>query len=183
MNPALRVFDYIDAAARLLGRLSGWLVVVMMILVAIEVIMRYAFSEPLMVADEFSGYLLVIISYLGMAYAFHRGAHVRITFVSDRVGFMAGQWLRLACLVFSLVFLLVFTYAGYGYLSFSIMIDERSATWAHFPLRYPQASILIGFAIFTLVILGQIIKVARALRRSEPETGSQADVGHDRPVH
>ena len=44
----------IKKAAGFFGYLSGWLVPLMMILVAVEVFMRYVLHNPPMLADEFS---------------------------------------------------------------------------------------------------------------------------------
>jgi len=66
--------------------------------------------------------------------------------------------MRLICLALGVVFTAVFTHATIEYMQFSIMIDDRSATWLNFPLRYSQATITIGFLIFTLVLIGELIK-------------------------
>ncbi len=158
MRTLEKIIRFIDWVANLLGRLAGWLVVVMMLLVAVEVVMRYAFSKPPMIADEFSGYLLVAISFLGMSFAYMNQAHIRITIVQDRVGTRTADFLRLISLALGIVFTAVFTYATIEYMQFSIMIDERSASWMNFPLRYPQATITIGFFVFTLLLTGEFIK-------------------------
>ena len=158
MRTLEKIIRFTDWVANLLGRLAGWLVVVMMLLVAVEVVMRYAFSKPPMIADEFSGYLLVAISFLGMSFAYMNKAHIRITIVQDRVGSRTAELMRLICLALGVVFTAVFTHATIEYMQFSIMIDDRSATWLNFPLRYSQATITIGFLIFTLVLIGELIK-------------------------
>lgn len=147
-----------------LGYLSGWLVAVMMLLVGVEVFMRYVFNKPPLVADEFAGYLLVAVSFLGIAYAFLVEGHVRITFVVDRVPAGVSRWMRLVTLVVLEVFIIVMCVSSYKYLSFSVMINERSPSWLHFPLKYPQATILIGFLVFALVAFGQIVKIIRSLK-------------------
>ena len=53
----------IEKVADFFGYVSGWLVPAMMLLVAVEVFMRYVLHDPAMVADEFSAYMLVGLSY------------------------------------------------------------------------------------------------------------------------
>lgn len=68
----------VDRLANFVGYLSGWLVPIMMMLVVADVFMRYVMRQPLMVADEFSAYMLVTLSFLGFAYTWRQGGHVRV---------------------------------------------------------------------------------------------------------
>jgi len=45
------------------GFISGLLVPIMMILIVVEVFMRYVLHRPLMIADEFRADMLVALSY------------------------------------------------------------------------------------------------------------------------
>ncbi len=148
----------IEFIGNLLGKLSEWLVAIMMVLVVVEVFMRYVLNKPPLIADEFAGYLLVAVSYLGISYTFMEGGHVRITFLVDKLPPKVAKWLRVFSLIVSEIFVLVMCFACYHHLSFSIMINERSSTWLNFPLKYPQATLLIGFFVYALVLLGQIYK-------------------------
>lgn len=150
-----------------LGKLSGWMVAIMMVLVAFEVFMRYVLNKPPLIADEFAAYLLVAISYLGIAYTFMEGGHVRITFLVDKIPPKVAKWLRLCTLIISEIFVIAMCIACYQYLSFSIMINERSASWLNFPLKYPQATLLIGFIAYALVLLGQIYKIMMIPAKNE----------------
>ena len=151
----------------LLGWVSGLMVALMMALVIYEVFMRYIFNRPPILADELGAYLLVGISYLGLAYTFMAGGHVRITFLVDKLKPRFAAWLRLSTLAVSEVFIVGMCIACYQYLSFSMMINERSASWLNFPLKYPQSTLLVGFIAYGFVILGEILKAGLSLKRSE----------------
>jgi TRAP-type C4-dicarboxylate transport system permease small subunit len=150
-----------------LGKLSGWMVAIMMVLVAFEVFMRYVLNKPPLIADEFAAYLLVAVSYLGIAYTFMEGGHVRITFLVSKVPPKVAKWLRLFTLIIGEIFVIVMCIACYQYLSFSIMINEKSATWLNFPLKYPQATLLIGFFVYALVLLAKIYNVMMMPAKNE----------------
>jgi TRAP-type C4-dicarboxylate transport system permease small subunit len=160
MNKLERTINVTTVLGNTLGRLSGWLVAIMMVLVFVEVFMRYIFNKPPLIADEFAGYLLVAVSFLGIAYTHLVKGHVRITFLVNRVPPHVTLWLRLITLLISEAFIIVMCYASYEYLAFSVMINERSPSWLNFPLKYPQATVLIGFLVFAVVMLGQIIQTA-----------------------
>ena len=150
-----------ERLGNLLGVISGWMVAIMMLLVGVEVFMRYIFNKPPLVADEFSAYLLVAISFFGISQAFLADSHVRITFVVDRISKTNARRVRLVTLILSEILIIVMCISSYHYLSFSFMINERSPSWVNFPLKYPQSTVLIGFSVFALVVLGQIAKALR----------------------
>jgi TRAP-type C4-dicarboxylate transport system permease small subunit len=160
MKKLERTINVTTVLGNTLGRLSGWLVALMMVLVFVEVFMRYIFNKPPLIADEFAGYLLVAVSFLGIAYTHLVKGHVRITFLVNRVPPHVTLWLRLITLLISEAFIIVMCYASYEYLAFSAMINERSPSWLNFPLKYPQATVLLGFLVFAVVMLGQIIQTA-----------------------
>jgi len=60
----------------------------MMMLVVVDVFMRYVMRQPLMVSDEFSAYMLVALSYLGFAYTWREKGHCASRFWSP--GFLRG---------------------------------------------------------------------------------------------
>ncbi|MDH4266554.1 MAG: TRAP transporter small permease subunit [Deltaproteobacteria bacterium] len=149
------------------GYLSGWLVPLMMILVAVEVFMRYVLYQPLMVADEFSAYLLVALSYLGMAYTWKQGGHVRINLLVNRLPARVSGWIRLMALILVLIFLIGLDQAGYKMIMYALKINLRSETWLTFPLFWPQLTIFIGFLLLTLLLVVEVARTITKIRAGE----------------
>jgi TRAP-type C4-dicarboxylate transport system permease small subunit len=158
MKKLERMIHWTVQVGNILGQISGWMVAVMMFLIGYEVFMRYIFNNPPIIADEIAAYLVVAVSYLGIAYTFTQGGHVRITLLVSNVPPRVAKWLRVFTMMISEAFIIVMCVACYKYLSFSIMINERSASWLNFPFKYPQATLLIGFLAYALVLLGKIVK-------------------------
>ena len=149
------------------GYLSSWLVPIMMVLVFTEVVARYGFRRPLMVADEFSAYMLVTIAYLGTAMTWKERGHVRITALVDILPTRAAAWLRLITLTIALVMAIVVTRSTYMYLMRSFQVHMRSSTWLNFPLQGPQLTILIGFILLSLLLLLEIIHNIASIRAGQ----------------
>ncbi|MBE0556342.1 MAG: TRAP transporter small permease subunit, partial [Proteobacteria bacterium] len=78
METMKRIGIIVDRIAYLGGWFGGWLVPLMMMLVVVDVFMRYVMNRPLMVSDEFSAYMLVALSFLGLAYTWREKGHVRV---------------------------------------------------------------------------------------------------------
>lgn len=161
MNKIGRV---VEKVADLSGYFCGWLVPLMMILVVAEVFMRYLIHRPLLIADEFSAYLLVVLSYLGLAYTWKQGGHVRITILVTHLPSRWASWIRLIGLVLTFIFLVGLSQAGYRMILYALKMDLRSETFYTFPLFWPQLAIFAGFALLTLQVLVEIFRAFLKIR-------------------
>ncbi len=159
----------IEIIANIGGYISGWLVFLMMLLTVFEVFMRYVVHRPLLIADEFSAYMLVAVAFIGMAYTWKIGGHVRITALVDRIPTRTASWLRLAMLFWALVFSAIMVRVSISYMVYSFKIHMTSPTWLRVPQQGPQMTLPIGF---TLLCLWLIVEIARAIvaLRSVPDT-------------
>ena len=153
-----RLAALIEKSAHLCGYLSGWLVPLMMMLVVVDVFMRYVMRQPLMISDEFSAYMLVALSFLGFAYTWRQKGHVRIEIVVSRFSAKTYSWVRLIGLILTLVFMLEMDRAAWKMITYALQINLRSSTWLTFPLFWPQLTVFIGFVLLTLLL---IVDIAR----------------------
>ena len=157
----------IEKVADFLGYVSGWLVPAMMLLVAVEVFMRYVLHDPAMVADEFSAYMLVGLSYLSLAYTWRQGGHVRITLLVNRLPVHVASWIRLCVLIMIFIFMIGITHARWEMIVYARQINLRSDTWLTFPLFWPQLTVFIGFLLLTLTLPLEIVRVFIKIRAGE----------------
>jgi TRAP-type C4-dicarboxylate transport system permease small subunit len=154
----------IDRVANFVGYLSGWLVPLMMMLVVVDVFMRYVMRQPLMVADEFSAYMLVALSFLGFAYTWRQGGHVRVEVVVNYLPPRIYNWARLAGLILTLIFMLEMDRAAYKMIVYALEMKMRSSTWMMFPLFWPQLTIFIGFVLLTVMLAVDIVQAGIKLK-------------------
>lgn len=154
-----RVDSIIGKIANLGGYLSGWLVPLMMILVVVEVFMRYVLHQPLMVADEFSAYMLVALSYLGLAYTWKQGGHVRISILVSRLPARGAGWIRVLGLILVLIFMIEMDRSAYKMIVYALKMNLRSQTFFTFPLFWPQLTVFIGFVLLTMLLAVEIVQV------------------------
>ncbi len=153
--------------SNILGYTAGWLVLVMMVLVLVEVVSRYVVHRPLMVANEFGAYLLVAVSYLAAAYAWKEKGHVRITVLVSRLPLKIANWLRLVTLFMALIVAIGLSQSAYSYLQTSFRLNMASGSWLHFPLQGPHMTLMIGFSLLSLMLMLEFIRAIMKLRRGE----------------
>jgi TRAP-type transport system small permease protein len=160
----MRLSSLIDRIADIVGYLSGWLVPLMMMLVVVDVFMRYGMQRPLMVADEFSAYMLVALSFLGFAYTWRQGGHVRVEAVVRYLPPRICNWVRLIGLILTFIFMIEMDRAAYKMITYALEMKMRSSTWLMFPLFWPQLTIFVGFVLLTLMLAVDIVGAGVKLR-------------------
>ncbi len=129
-----------------------------------EVVSRYVLQDPLILADEFGGYALLAISLLGMAYCAQERGHIRITFAVERISPRSAGRIRVATLALALLLVAVAAWVSWQFLGDSFARDMRSNSMLRVPLKWPQLAMPVGFTLFALVVLGQLVQAIADLR-------------------
>jgi len=150
---------------KLINKLSLWgaylsslLLVSLVLLILIEIFIRYFFDMSTMIADEYSGYIYLASIFLGLAYTFNENAHIRINILTSKMGkktnkiidVLAGL-ITLVVLTFTLVRSILFTYDSY---EMEMVSESVSAT----PLYLTQLVMPLGISLFILSVLVFVLK-------------------------
>ena len=152
-----------DRLAYASGYLGALVLLGIIVLTMAEVVSRYVLRSPLILSDEFGGYALVAISCLGLAYCAQAGGHIRITFLAERLGRAIGP-IRVIMLAIGLLFVSVFAWVCWQFLADSFARNMRSNSLLMVPLKWPQLAMPVGFTLYALVLLAQLVHAVRALR-------------------
>ena len=149
------------------GHLQAGIIFFLMVLLLVEVLTRYILRSPLSIADEMGGYLLVSITFMGLAYTWKEKGHVRVSLLISRLPDKFGRQLRFITLILATVFTLPLIKACYDLISDSLLFESRSGSWLRTPLAYPQTILLIGAIMLFLQLVAEIIKTIIAMDKSE----------------
>ena len=136
----------------------------MMLMMLIEVFARYVFDAPLLISTEFSGYMLVAITFIGLGYTWRKKTHVRIKFAVQLLPVKARNWLRVTTIIIAMVFTGFLIKASQGLLSYSLRYGKKSEEWLHTPLVWPQTVLLIGSVVLLLALICELVEAIRASR-------------------
>ena len=149
------------------GHLQAGIIFFLMVMLLAEVLTRYILRSPLSIADEMGGYLLVAITFMGLAYTWKEKGHVRVSLLVSRLPHKFAHLLRFITLILATVFTLPLIKACYDLISDSLLFESRSGSWLRTPLAYPQSILLIGSVMLFLQLVAEIIKATIALGKSE----------------
>jgi len=142
------------------GYLPACLLFLLMLLILVEVLTRYILHSPLGVSDEMGGYILVAITFIGLAYTWKEDGHVRIELLIGRLPNKVKKRIRLITLILATGFTIPLMKASYDLLNDSLLFASRSGSWLRTPLVYPQTILLIGSILIFLQLVAELIKIA-----------------------
>ena len=141
------------------SRLASFLLACAVLLMAMQVVLRFGFNAPQAWAEEVDRYLFLWSVYLGTIVAWVRGSHIRVTFVVDLLGPRAealslglSRLLALGCFALA---------ACYGY---ELAWDNRAAPFYTIPFM-PQVIFYLSVPVcLTVISVHIVLTMAQDLR-------------------
>ena len=148
-----------------LGRATSWLALVIVVLMAANVLLRYGFSYGTVWAQELEWHLLAPLILFGMSYAMLHGEHVRVDVLyarfSERTKLRIEILSHLLCILVSLIVIKL----SYQYVQQSYVIGEESADPGGLTHRWVlKALIPLGFFFLILQCVAGILGTLEKLR-------------------
>lgn len=168
----------VDVVNREVGRLVSWISLLMVLVVTVDVIMRYAFGTTYVFTQELEWHLFGAYFLLGGGYTLLHNAHVRVDIFYQRLTPKQKAWIDLVGVLFFLLpgcYLVIATSWGFTWNSW--MIRETSPDPGGIPARYIlKATIPLGFVFIALqgfsMGLQSLLTLLGHPRQAEQEVGS-----------
>ncbi len=151
---------FLDRLFTLSGYLAGIFLVAIAVLVVSQIVARF-FNTQIPSADEFAGYSLAASSFLGLAYSFRSGSHIRVTLLTDRLSSKGQRIMLLLGLGFTAVMIAIWAVNSISLVYESWAYKEMSTGILKYPIWIPQLSMGIGVTLFCLAILEDLVNVIR----------------------
>lgn len=166
--PIMKLAALIDSAIDRLGRTSAWLALVMVLLTALIVLMRYAFRMGSISLQESVIYINALIFVLGVAYTLKEQGHVRVDIFYRKLGERGKAVIDCLGYVFILIpAMLYIIYASWDYVAVSWQIREGSAETSGLPYVYLlKSSIIVLPALLLVQGVSELCKSLHKFRQS-----------------
>jgi TRAP-type C4-dicarboxylate transport system permease small subunit len=123
--------------------------------------MRYFFNVTTGIATETSGYALVAITFLGLAYAQKMGRNIRVEFITKRLSPRRSDQLHITTLGLFSLFAIWFTYFTSGPVAYNYTNQTISPTVMHTPMWIPYLFVPLGSFILSLELIVELINKVR----------------------
>jgi TRAP-type mannitol/chloroaromatic compound transport system permease small subunit len=152
MNALIAISKTIDTLNEWIGRGVSWVSLLLVLVVFVDVVMRYLFNTSYVFTQELEWHLFAFIFLIGAGYTLLHDGHVRVDIIYQRLGFKGQAWVNLIGVFIFLIpgcILIMATSYKFAYTSFSIM--EGSPDPGGIPFRFILKScITIGFGLLLL---------------------------------
>lgn len=133
--------------------LAGVVFMLMSTLVLTEVILRASVGGSTFIASEYSGYALALMTYLSLGFTFKEGAHIRISFLTERLPVRLRRGVEALLSAFAAAGVAVSVYAVWEMVQTSYTRGTVAYTVIETPLYIPQSLILVGLALLFIQLV------------------------------
>ncbi len=142
----------LDAVNRVVGKGIAYVALAMVLVVTVDVIMRYLFKTTFVFVQELEWHLFGVLFLIGAGYTLLHDDHVRVDVFYQRFSKKTQAWINfLGCLLFLFpgCYLIIVTSAKFVAASWAV--NEGSPDPGGLPARYVlKAMIPIGFSLIAL---------------------------------
>jgi TRAP-type C4-dicarboxylate transport system permease small subunit len=129
----------------------------MIVLITAQVVSRRLMAIPMVVADELAGWLLVVVTFSALGYALHRGDHIRVTLITDRLPARTRRVLRKARGVIGIPVVLILLWRTSVLAFDSYQSGTFSVSATHFILWPVQVFMPLGFLILLIQMVADLL--------------------------
>lgn len=127
------------------------------LLLFIQIVMRYVFNNSIYWSEELARYLFVWQCWLGIAYSTKKGTHLRITMIHNALSKKASNCLEIFVMLVWMAFSVFLIFRGFGLTTMIGNYGQISAAM-HLPMEYIYASIPVGAALMLIRLIEVFIK-------------------------
>lgn len=154
----------IEQVVEAFGAVARVCVLLLVLIVAYDVVMRYLFDVSPVAMQELEWYLISPIALLGIAYTLKHRADVRVDFLYDRFGPRAKAAVDLFAGLATLVIGIYIAWLSWKYMLQAYDIGEGSPDPGGLPHRFLiKAFLPLGFALFALQGLADVLRALGGL--------------------
>ncbi len=156
----LRLIRGIDLFSEYTGRAVSWCTLALVVLVTLNVALRYAFNISFVALEELQWHLYALIFLLGAAYTLRYNGHVRVDVVYQRMGKRSRALINLiGCILFLFPGCYLVIKTSIPFVDSSWAMHEASADPGGLPARYLlKAMVPLSFALLALQGVSMFLK-------------------------
>ncbi|WP_372679968.1 TRAP transporter small permease subunit [Desulfosarcina sp.] len=173
----LRVFSgAIDRSNEAVGRLVSWITLLLVLVVFVDVVMRYLFKTSFVFTQELEWHLFAFIFLIGAGYTLLHDGHVRVDIIYQRLNLKGRAWINLIGVIFFLIpgcYLVIST--SWHFVSNSFSMLEGSPDPGGIPYRFiVKGTMTVGYTLLLLQGLSMGVHALLQLLGAETDDEEKA---------
>lgn len=163
--PETRFTQGLDRALDRFGTVISWAWVALMLVIVLNVFMRYIMGQGLIVFEEIQWHIYSVGFLIGLSHCLVHDDHVRVDILHDRMSLRTQAWVELiAMLVFLLPFCAIVVIYGIPFMVNSYAMGEVSDAPGGLPYRWVIKAVLpFAFALLFLAAFSRLLRACALL--------------------
>jgi len=170
MNVLLRFSQWVDMVNTWIGRASGWLLLIAVLVSAVNAVVRKVFSTSSNAWLDAQWYLFGAVFMLCASYTLIKNGHVRIDLLASKLSSRTRNIIEMVGHIFFLMpFALLMVLESFPFALESLKIGEGSSNAGGLLVWPAKMIILIGFFLLFVQGLSEIIKRLAVIKGILPD--------------
>jgi TRAP-type C4-dicarboxylate transport system permease small subunit len=153
-----KIANLIDKASQVGAYLSGFFMILIVILILVEIFLRTFFKTSTLIADEYSAYFFVVVVLFGLPYTLKEKGHIRISIITSRLNKKLQLIFDIAAIAIALTLCLFICYHSILMVYDAYSLEMTADSIAETPIYIPQIVIPIGFILFSFQFIAELLK-------------------------
>ena len=159
-----KLINLIDNLSGIGGWLAGIFMAVGLVISVAEIVYRSFLDKTLYVTDEYTGYLMAMLTFMGLAYTLRERGHIRMMFLPHILKGRAHVQFNMACFVVGFLFCAGLTWFTAEFFWDSVVSESQSMQVSETYLAIPQCFLPVGSLLLTLQFAAEFLKGLAVLR-------------------
>jgi TRAP-type mannitol/chloroaromatic compound transport system permease small subunit len=159
--PETRLSRSVDGWLERIGRAASWLWLLLLGVIVLNAVLRYAFGEGRIEFEEIQWHIYSAGFLLGFGYTLKADAHIRVDVLHARLSPRIRAWIELyGILLLLLPFIALILVFSVPFVVQSWHLSEVSASPGGLPIRWAIKSMLpVGFLLLLVAALSRLARV------------------------
>lgn len=150
-------------ALDLMYRLSGGLAAFFLAMIGVTIVLQILgrFLNFAFDATEISGFCMAASLFLGHAYTFNTGSHIRVNLLISRLGLGGKRWIEIWCCALGTIGCAYFAWNAWEMTVESLDFGDKSPGLMAVPFWIPQVGMSLGITMLAIGFLDDLVQVLR----------------------
>ena len=139
-------------------------IALMVLMIILEVLLRLIAGRSTLFAQEYTGYLLVLVTFVSLAQILKKDRHIKITLIISRLPQTCQKILDIFLPILALSVVVYMTFWSFDLFISSLQEMETAETVTATPLFIPKFFVPIGLCLFALQFVAHITERVKKLK-------------------
>ncbi len=161
--------DKLDSLINRSGLIASWAYALLVVVIIVQVTLRYGFSNGLVILEELQWHLYAIGVMFGMSYGLTHNVHIRVDLLHMRFGPTTKSVVEIFGILFLLMpFIVIVMIHSVDFVSDSWRINEHSNAPSGLPWRWAIKSVIpLCFGLLFISACSRLLRECTLLLRKE----------------